>query len=201
MTKIKFCGLTRESDIAYANVLAPEYVGFVFAEKSRRYIPPEKAAILRKNLNASIIPVGVFVDEAPEKIADLVERNIIEIAQLHGNEDEAYIRHLRRLTTAKIIKAFCIKGKVDILAANASPADFVLLDSGGGSGELFDHTLIKGMTRPYFLAGGLTPQNVRTAVEKFHPFAVDASSSLETDGYKDKTKMTAFVRAVRERMD
>lgn len=201
MTKIKLCGLTRESDIAYANVLAPEYVGFIFAGKSKRYIPPEKVEILRKKLNASITPVGVFVDEAPEKIADLVNRNIIEIAQLHGNEDEAYIRHLRRLTDAKIIKAFCIKGKADILAANASPADFVLLDSGGGSGELFDHSLIRSIPRNYFLAGGLTPQNVRTAVEKFHPFAVDASSSLETDGLKDMKKMTAFVKAVRERMD
>ncbi|MBQ8010826.1 MAG: phosphoribosylanthranilate isomerase [Oscillospiraceae bacterium] len=201
MTKIKLCGLTRESDIFYANVLAPEYVGFIFAQKSRRYIPPEKAEILRKKLNASITPVGVFVDEEPECIADLVDRNIIGIVQLHGNEDEVYIRHLRKLTQAKIIKAFQITSKADIIAANASTADYVLLDSGGGSGELFDHALIKGIARPYFLAGGLTPQNVRAAVEKFHPFAVDASSSLETDGFKDKTKMTAFVRAVRERMD
>lgn len=201
MTKIKLCGLTRESDIAYANVLAPEYIGFVFAEKSRRYIPPEKAEILRKNLNASITPVGVFVDEAPEKIAGLVDRNIIEIVQLHGSEDESYIRYLRKLTDAKIIKAFRIQSKEDILAANASSADYVLLDSGGGSGESFDHSLIRSIPRNYFLAGGLTPQNVRAAVEKFHPFAVDASSSLETDGLKDMTKMTAFVKAVKERMD
>ena len=201
MTKIKLCGLTRESDIAYANVLAPEYVGFIFAKNSRRYIPPEKAEILRKKLNASIIPVGVFVDEAPELIADLVNRNIIGIVQLHGNEDEVYMQTLRRLTDAKVIKAFCIRSTADILAANASTADYVLLDSGGGSGELFDHSLIRGINRNYFLAGGLNPQNVRAASEKLHPFAVDASSSLETDGLKDKNKMTAFVRAVRERMD
>ncbi|MBQ8009948.1 MAG: phosphoribosylanthranilate isomerase [Oscillospiraceae bacterium] len=201
MTKIKLCGLTRESDIAYANVLAPEYVGFIFAKNSRRYIPPEKAEILRKKLNASIIPVGVFVDEAPELIADLVNRNIIGIVQLHGNEDEVYMQTLRRLTDAKVIKAFCIRSKADILAANASTADYVLLDSGGGSGELFDHSLSRGINRNYFLAGGLNPQNVRAAIEKLHPFAVDASSSLETDGLKDKNKMTAFVRAVRERMD
>lgn len=201
MTKIKLCGLTRESDIAYANVLAPEYVGFVFAKNSRRCIPPENAEILRKKLNTSITSVGVFVDEEPERIADLVNRNIISMIQLHGNEDESCIRHLRRLTDAKIIKAFRIRSKADVLAANASTADYVLLDSGGGSGELFDHSLLKGMTRPYFLAGGLTPQNVRAAVEKLHPFAVDASSSLETDGLKDMKKMTAFVKAVRERMD
>lgn len=201
MTKIKLCGLTRESDIAYANVLAPEYVGFIFAQKSRRYISPEKSEILRKKLNASIIPVGVFVDEAPELIADLVNRNIIGIVQLHGNEDEVYMQTLRRLTDAKVIKAFYIRSKADILAANASTADYVLLDSGGGSGELFDHSLIRGINRNYFLAGGLNPQNVRVAIEKLHPFAVDASSSLETDGLKDMKKMTAFVKAVRERMD
>lgn len=201
MTKIKLCGLTKESDIAYANVLVPEYVGFIFAKNSRRYIPPEKAEILRKKLNASIIPVGVFVDEPPERIADLVDRNIIRIVQLHGSEDESYIWHLRRLTDAKIIKAFRIRSKANILAANVSTADYVLLDSGGGSGELFDHSLLRGINRNYFLAGGLAPQNVRAAVEKFHPFAVDASSSLETNGLKDMTKMMAFVRAVRERMD
>ncbi|MBQ8011314.1 MAG: phosphoribosylanthranilate isomerase [Clostridia bacterium] len=201
MTKIKLCGLTRESDIFYANVLAPDYVGFVFAKHSRRYIPPENAAVLQKKLNTSIIPVGVFVDETTQHIASLMEQGIIQIAQLHGNEDELYIRHLRQLTEGKIIKAFRIQSKEDILAANASTADYVLLDSGGGSGELFDHSLIRGINRNYFLAGGLTPQNVRAAVEKLHPFAVDASSSLETDGLKDKTKMTAFVRAVRERMD
>lgn len=201
MTKIKLCGLTRESDIAYANVLAPDYVGFIFAESSKRYVSPERAEILRKKLNASIIPVGVFVNETPECIADLADRNIIRIVQLHGSEDESYIRHLRRLTDAKIIKAFRIQSKEDIFAANASTADYVLLDSGGGSGELFDHSLIRSIPRNYFLAGGLTPQNVRAAVEKFHPFAVDASSSLETNGLKDMTKMTAFVKAVRERMD
>lgn len=201
MTKIKLCGLTRESDIFYANVLAPDYVGFVFAKHSRRYIPPENAAVLRKKLNTSIIPVGVFVDETTQHIASLMEQGIIQIAQLHGNEDELYIRHLRQLTEGKIIKAFRIQSKEDILVANASTADYVLLDSGGGSGELFDHSLLRGINRNYFLAGGLTPQNVRAAVEKLHPFAVDASSSLETDGLKDKTKMTAFVRAVRERMD
>ena len=165
MTKIKLCGLTRESDIAYANVLAPDYVGFIFAEKSRRYISPEKAKILRRKLNASIIPVGVFVNETPECIADLADRNIIRIIQLHGSEDESYIRHLRKLTDAKIIKAFRIQSKEDILAANASTADYVLLDSGGGSGELFDHSLIRSIPRNYFLAGGLTPQNVRAAAE------------------------------------
>ena len=173
----------------------------MFATHSRRYIPPENAAVLQKKLNTSIIPVGVFVDETTQHIASLMEQGIIQIAQLHGNEDELYIRHLRQLTEGKIIKAFRIQSKEDILAANASTADYVLLDSGGGSGELFDHSLIRGMTRNYFLAGGLAPQNVRAAVEKFHPFAVDASSSLETNGLKDMTKMMAFVRAVRERID
>lgn len=198
MTKIKLCGLTRPCDIEYANELSPEYIGFVFAPKSRRYILPEKAEMLRKKLDSKITPVGVFVDEKTEIIADLVKRNIIDIVQLHGNEDEEYINNLRKAVDCPIIKAFRIESNTDIVSANKSSADYVLLDSGGGTGTTFDHSLIQGITRPYFLAGGLTPENVGTAIKTLNPYAVDASSSLETNGFKDKMKMTAFVKAVRK---
>ncbi len=198
MTKIKLCGLTRHCDIECVNELLPEYIGFVFAPKSKRYISPEKAEILRNMLDSRIIPVGIFVDENIDVIADLVKRKIIDIVQLHGNESEQYIKYLRRKVDCPIIKAFQIESNADIASANHSSADYVLLDSGGGTGTTFDHSLIQGVTRPYFLAGGLAPENVETEIKQLAPFAVDASSSLETDGFKDKMKMTAFVKAVRK---
>ncbi|MBQ8296544.1 MAG: phosphoribosylanthranilate isomerase [Ruminococcus sp.] len=198
MTKIKLCGLTRDCDIEYANELKPDYIGFVFAEKSKRYVSPEKSQLLRKQLRSGIVPVGVFVDEKPGVIAGLANRNIIEVVQLHGSEDNCYIENLRKLTKCAIIKAFRIESAADIKAAELSSADYVLLDSGGGSGAVFDWSLIRGIKRPYFLAGGLTPENVGAAIAELQPFAVDASSSLEADGFKDKNKMTAFVESVRK---
>ena len=198
MTKIKLCGLTRPCDIECVNELLPEYIGFVFAPKSRRYISPEKAEVLREHLDDRITPVGVFVDEKIEVIADLIKRKIIDIVQLHGNESEKYITGLRRVIDCPVIKAFRIESEADIVSANNSSADYILLDSGGGTGKVFDHSLLKDIARPYFLAGGLTPENVETAVKQLKSFAVDVSSSLETDGFKDKIKMTAFVNAVRK---
>lgn len=202
MTKIKLCGLKRPCDIEYVNELNPEYIGFVFVKKSKRYVSPKEAEALRKQLNEKIIPVGVFVDEDIDIIVDLIRSNVIWAVQLHGNESEDYIKALKEEMTGKtIIKAFQIKNREDVKLANKSLADYVLLDSGCGSGETFDWSLISEITRPYFLAGGLTLENVKIAIEELNPFAVDASSSLETDGFKDKEKMTAFVNVVRQRKD
>lgn len=196
MTKIKMCGLSRPCDIEYANEVMPEYIGFVFAEKSRRYVIPEKAIELRNNLDRKIIPVGVFVNAKPEFITELVDRKIIDMIQLHGAEDNQYIESLRQLVDVPVIQAFRIEKQEDVKKAENSPADYILLDSGMGSGKTFDHSLIN-INRPYFLAGGLTPENVGDTVGRLRPFAVDASSSLETDGYKDLNKMIAFADAVR----
>jgi len=198
MTKIKLCGLTRFYDIEYINALLPEYIGFVFTSKSKRYISPEKAEQLSRILDSRITPVGVFVDENIDVISDLVKREIIDVVQLHGNENDEYTAALAKEVDCPIIKAFRIESSADILMANNSSADYVLLDSGGGTGKAFDHSLIQGVTRPYFLAGGLTPENVGAAIKQLAPYAVDASSSLETDGLKDMMKMTAFVKAVRK---
>ena len=198
MTKIKLCGMKRPQDIQAANELLPAYIGFVFAPKSRRYVHPDRAEELRRMLNPGIIPVGVFVNETPETVAALLDRGIIDIAQLHGKEDAAYIRRLRQLTKKPLIQAFRVDTPADVAAAQASPADYVLLDSGaGGTGTCFDWSLLQDIQRPYFLAGGLTPENVGGAVATLHPYAVDVSSGIETDGAKDKEKMTQFVRAVR----
>ncbi|NCC86992.1 MAG: phosphoribosylanthranilate isomerase [Clostridia bacterium] len=200
MTKIKLCGLSRPCDIEVANKLKPEYIGFVFAPKSRRYLSPKKAEELKKLLHPDILAVGVFVNEEIKTVANFLENGIIDIAQLHGNEDENYISKLRTLTDKPIIKAFRIENEDDIIVAEKCSADFVLLDSGnGGTGTAFDWSLISVLKKPYFLAGGLDTLNVKNAVEKLAPFAVDVSSGIEIDGLKDKQKMMDFVCAVRER--
>ncbi len=197
MTKIKLCGLSSPEDILAANELSPDYIGFVFWPKSRRFVNYDTAIELKKLLDPKIQAVGVFVDKEPEAVAELMKRGIIDLAQLHGGEDESYISRLRRLTDKPIIKAFRIRTDSDILSAMNSTADYILLDSGAGTGSVFDWELLKGINRPYFLAGGLSPDNAALAVRALHPYGVDVSSGIETDGIKDKTKMTAFITAVR----
>lgn len=192
------CGLSRMEDIEYANEVLPEFIGFVFAPKSRRYVSFEQAKKLRGELDYRIAAVGVFVDEDIENIVRLVKDEVIDMVQLHGSEDNAYIAKLREMAEVPIIQAFKIIDSCDAQSAVLSDADFVLLDSGMGTGKTFDWSLIKSINRPYFLAGGISPENAAQAVERFSPYAVDASSSLETDGVKDLSKMTALARAVRE---
>ena len=197
MTKIKLCGLSRSSDIAAANVFKPDYVGFVFWKKSRRYVGKETAKFLREELSPEIKTVGVFVDADIDFVTELLNEGIIDMAQLHGNENEKYIHHLREQTDKPIIKAFIINSQEDIDTANQSSADHILVDSGMGGGEGFDWKLLQGLTRPYFLAGGLLPENVKDAISEVRPFAVDVSSGIETDGHKDASKMGSFVANVR----
>jgi len=201
MTKIKLCGLSRPADMDWANELRPDYIGFVFARKSRRYVKEEQAKALKKLLNPDIRMAGVFVDEPPERIGRLTEKRIIDVIQLHGQEDETYIRKLRSFTDVPVIKAFQVGSREDIKRAEDSSADYVLLDSGTGSGQLFDWKLLTHIQRPYFLAGGLTPENVGEAIKLLHPFAVDVSSGSETAGRKDRGKMSLFVKEVRKGKD
>ena len=197
--KIKLCGLTRPCDIEAVNELQPDYIGFVFAKKSRRYVSPEKAEELKAMLAPGIQAVGVFVNEEPEQIVSLLEAGTIDVAQLHGQEDETEIRRLRELTDHPLIQAFRIDTEQDVERANASTADYVLLDSGaGGTGTVFDWDLLRAIRRPYFLAGGLDTENLGTVKAKLNPYGVDVSSGIETGGYKDKEKMTAFVAAARK---
>ena len=198
MTKIKLCGLSRPCDIEAVNQLKPDYIGFVFAPKSKRYVTYRKAAELKSRLSPEIKAVGVFVNECPQEAAKLLKNGIIDMVQLHGGEAEDDITRLRRLTDRPIIKAFRIETADDIKAANQSTADYILLDSGAGTGTVFDWSLVNSIGRPYFLAGGLDADNVADAVKALRPFAVDVSSGIETDGLKDKAKMAAFIAAVRK---
>lgn len=197
-TLIKMCGLRTIDDMRWIWRLIPDYVGFVFAEKSRRYVTPKQAAVLADGLDERITPVGVFVDSSFEEIKSIYDMGAIKIAQLHGNEHDELILRLQD-AGIKVIRAFQVKSDADIEAAENSPADLVLLDSGKGSGETFDWSLIKQMSRPYFLAGGLDPKNVKQAIDELHPFAVDVSSGIETNGVKDCNKMMEFAYAVRSK--
>lgn len=198
MTKIKICGLSRKCDIEAANELKPDYVGFVFFKKSKRYISFDQANQLKNFLNKNIKAVGVFVDEPIENVVKLLENDTIDITQLHGNENEDYIKELRSKTDKPIIKAFCIKSENDVEKANKSTADYVLLDAGMGGGNVFDWQCINKINRPYFLAGGLSIENAKKAVKMLNPYALDVSSGVETNGLKDKEKMAEFIYAIRK---
>ena len=183
-TKIKICGLKRPEDITYVNEAKPDYCGFIIEfPKSSRNVTGDQVRTLTANLHLDIIPVGVFVNASPERVEEMLLDGTIQSAQLHGQEDEDYIRRIQRNTRHQVIKAFSVKTTQDIELALQSPADYILLDQGsGGTGKTFDWSLIPEITRPFFLAGGLGPDNLEQAVRTIRPYAVDLSSSVETDG-------------------
>lgn len=199
--KIKLCGMFRDCDIDYANEAKPDYVGFILGfPKSHRNIDAETARQLRSRLDTGIKAVGVFVNSPETTCAEYANCGIIDVIQLHGDEDADFIRRLRELTSAPIIKAAKIRTPEDIGRVQALGADYVLLDNGTGTGEMFDHSLLDGaeIRQPFFLAGGLTPENLRQAAESVRPYCVDLSSGVETDRLKDREKMLEAVRVIRE---
>lgn len=198
MTKIKLCGMRNAADIAVVNQLKPDYIGFILAPQFWRYVPSETVAKLKAALDPAIQVVGVFVNQDVHEVARLLAEGTIDVAQLHGQEDEAYIAALRQMTDKPIFKAFKINTPEAVAAANASSADCVLLDSGTGTGTVFDWSLLEQIRRPYFLAGGLHPGNVEDAVRTLQPYGVDVSSGIETNKRKDPEKMAAFVAAVKK---
>ena len=218
--RIKICGLSRPEDIEYVNAAKPDYAGFVIDyPKSRRSITPDQLRELVKALDDDIIPVGVFVDAGEELAADLYNSGVIKIMQLHGNEDDEYIARLRKRIGAgdstnadtctgtggdgdevRIVKAFRVRMPEDLEKAQASTADMVLLDQGKGEGRSFDWSIVREnrdkLQRPFFLAGGLDTGNLADAVELMHPWAVDMSSSLETDKVKDREKIDEIMKVM-----
>ena len=200
-TKIKICGLKCPEDIAYVNEAKPDYCGFIIEfPKSSRNVTGDQVRILIAELDKNIIPVGVFVNAAPERVEELLLDGTIRIAQLHGQEDDDYIRRIQKNTGSQVIKAFSVKTAQDIELALKSPADYILLDQGGGgTGQTFDWSLIPEIKRPFFLAGGLGPDNLEQAVDMIRPYAVDLSSSVETDGVKDRSKILEAVSLVHKK--
>ena len=201
MTKIKICGLKGLQDIEYVNELLPDFIGFVFAGTKRR-ITDEKAKELKADLNPEIKSVGVFVNDTLEHISFLA--NIIDIIQLHGDEDRKYIADLRKLTDKKIIKAVRVKDSMSVQEAKELNADYLLLDtysnSGeyGGTGKTFNRKYIPEGIGDYFLAGGLNRNNLEEIIKDVKPYAVDLSSGVETDGIKDKEKIKKVIEIVRQ---
>lgn len=217
MTKIKICGITQSTEIDYLNKYLPDYAGFVFA-KSKRRVTADSAAILSAYLTQEIKKVGVFVDMDSSNAALIAAQVGLDVLQLHGSEDDKYIKTLRPLLKPKteIWKAVRVSpGQMftHTIASDNEPAaglicsttaDRILLDSyvpdcNGGSGKTFDWTLASqfGSTLPIVLAGGLNPDNVRESIDLVHPFAVDVSSGVEGEGIKDERKLREFIEAVR----
>ncbi len=201
--KIKTCGLFREEDINYANELKPDYIGFVFAE-SKRKVGVEKAYNLKNKLDKEIKSVGVFVNDNLDFILNLIREKIIDIIQLHGNEDNDFLDNLKTKTNAKIIKFIPVENADSILNSLNIFSDFILLDNlKGGVGKTFNWNYLKEafesnkkfievFNKKYFLAGGLNKENINEAL-KFNPYCVDLSGGLETDGIKDYEKMKYII--------
>lgn len=196
--KIKICGLFREEDISYANQVTPDYIGFVFWKPSRRYVSFERAARLHGMLDPRIRTVGVFVDAPLTDIIRTLEDGVIDMAQLHGNETEEDIQYLQAVTGKPVMKAVKVRNRYDVEAWLDSAADYLLFDSGMGSGVAFDWGLLADVDRDYFLAGGVNSDNVSQAARTLNPYAIDLSSGVETDGVKDLEKMRSVVRALHE---
>ncbi len=201
---IKFCGMMSREDILAANRLHPDYVGFVFAPHRRRTVSMDLASDMRDLLLTDILAVGVFVNQSPKEVAEYLLRGVIDVVQLHGDEDETYADQLRGIlkragmSKTEIWKAFVLKDRETetLKRIEGFPADRVLVDSGTGGGVAlaWDDLAIK---RPFFLAGGLSVENVNQALDACRPIGVDVSSGIETDGKKDEEKMAAFIAAVR----
>jgi len=204
MSKIKICGLSRQKDIETVNEYLPDYIGFVFAQGSRRQVDEETARNLKADLNPSIKAVGVFVNEAPERIIRLCKSNIIDIVQLHGDEGEEYMKALKYHIPNQIIKAVRVRNTEDILHAIDLSCDFLLLDTYreneyGGSGKTFDWSMISDISKPYFLAGGIHSDNVLQVINSYHPYCIDVSSGVETNGVKDAIKIKDIITKIRSK--
>lgn len=198
--KIKICGLTSLLDIEAVNSDLPDYVGFVFAEGSRRQLSLAAARQLTGALSPQIQAVGVFVNQPIEFMAHLVAEGIIHVIQLHGEESEDDLQALQQQVSCPIIRSIPVGTKPPLCPATA--ADYLLFDTAsaqrGGTGKAFDWALISQIPSPFFLAGGLNEENICAAIAALHPYAVDVSSGVETNGKKDKEKISQIIRLIRE---
>ncbi|MBR5337518.1 MAG: phosphoribosylanthranilate isomerase [Lachnospiraceae bacterium] len=203
--KIKICGLRRPEDVEFANEVRPDYAGFIMSPGYKRSITCMEAADLRNLLSGDIPAVGVFVNEDPERIAEFLNHGFIDIAQLHGSESDDDIKRIKDLTGCEVIKMIKPDSFASLDAAFASEADYLLFDNGAGTGRAFNHKPLRDylkfrmfrLEKRFFIAGGITPENIKEVYKELHPYGVDLSSSLETDGVKDLEKMRAATLAVR----
>lgn len=204
VSKVKICGLKRLKDIEIVNNFLPDYIGFVLAP-SKRQINLEKARQLKAQLHPSIKAVGVFVNAPIEEVLSYEKEQIIDVVQLHGNENLVYINSLKKASHLEVIKAIAIKDEEGLEGQKkfleSELVDYVLLDAYhpkvcGGSGHSFNWQLLNQIHRPYFLAGGIGPDNIEEAL-KYKPYAVDLSSRVEMVGNKDEALVKAVIECVR----
>lgn len=203
MTKIKICGLRRKEDIDIVNSFLPDFAGFILSDGFRRTVAKDDFLILAKNVDSRIRKVGVFVNEPLDSILDYASH--LDILQLHGDESFEYAERLRKATDRIIIKAVRAKTSEDIERFNEYPCNYLLIDAYkegeyGGTGKVADWSIIKKaeINKPFFLAGGISADNVSDAIDELTPFCVDVSSSVETNGYKDKLKIKELIDKVRK---
>ncbi len=198
-TRIKFCGLTRERDVADAIAAGADALGFVLWPGSRRYVDEDRLSVLTANVPAFVTRVGLFVDASPELI--LRASRHLDLLQFHGDETPAYCGGFER----PWIKALRMRDGIDLNAAAEAydGAQALLLDAyrpglPGGTGETFDWSRIPAsLAKPVILAGGLTSDNVADAIARVRPFAVDVSGGVEVaPGHKDPQRLMAFAHAV-----
>lgn len=199
MSRIKLCGLSRNEDIEAVNLFLPDYIGLVFAS-SKRQVSIARAAALRQRLDPRIRAVGVFVGSSLREIGYLTEAGIIDIVQLHGDESEEMVRQVRQETGKPVIKAVSVREPGDILRWQDSDADYLLFDQGrGGTGTAFNWNYLEtagAVNKPFFLAGGLNPDNLEQALA-YRPYGVDISSGAESEGRKDREKIEKLTNIVR----
>jgi phosphoribosylanthranilate isomerase len=195
---VKVCGTTSEEDALLAVAMGADAVGFVFAPSSRR-IAPRLAAEIARRLPPEIITVGVFQDEAPQRVVEIVHGAGLKAAQLHGHETVEQSRWVRQRVPL-VIQAFTA-GDPAIVRAREHYADAVLLDSASpGSGQVFDWKLADGVPAGMrlIIAGGLDAQNVAEAIARVSPWGVDVVTGVEkAPGRKDPVKLRAFVAAAK----
>ena len=198
--RVKMCGMQTLAAARAAEAAGADYIGFIFAQGSRRYAAPETAHEIAREMQR-VKKVGVFVDAPMAEVNQIADAVGLDYVQLHGHETA----EMARMAERPVIKAYRYGDDFDAETANVYPAEIILVDSyvkgaAGGTGLTFHWQEaareIARVTKPVLIAGGITAANVREAVETFHPFGIDVSGGLEEDGVKSKAKITAFMEAV-----
>jgi len=195
---VKVCGTTNEADALLAVALGADAIGFIFAPSPRQIAPVVAADIVRR-LPPEVLTVGVFRDETPNRVCEIIHRVGLGAAQLHGHETATDTRFVRERVPL-VMKAFAA-GDPALSRAHSYGADIILLDSPRpGGGEVFDWALIDGVPdgARLVLAGGLNAENVTRAIETAKPFGVDVATGVESSpGQKDAARLRAFIEAAR----
>ena len=208
--KVKMCGISKVETIPAVVEAKPDYMGLVFAS-SKRQVTVEQAKTLvealhkqckAQNDTVSIKTVGVFVNETLDNLVTIANEANLDVVQLHGDEDEAFIQSLKERTNVEVWKAVQIRSAADAEAWIDSSADMLLFDAyhkdeRGGTGDIFDWSCLDTFERPFMLAGGIDSTNVARAIRTVRPYGIDISSGIETNGVKDDEKITAFTKIVK----